>query len=244
MVAAGAVATRAEAKVGMLGAMYGGTTGEGGAHDAAADPALPARDRAGRGPRRRASGRGGQHAARPRLRPGAALGGDPDAGTGEARRRRRRGAAPARAWGRFTRNFVVQGTAAEWALCWLAALRNRLARAATGGPHLVFFLHDEVVVDARPSSRTGGGGGARGRGRGGRLLFGDSRRLPPRRRRRPLLRPGEVASATAPRPLPGARTAAARSGPAAVPGVIHPSDLDHGLRLRVRGAVPMTGAWT
>src|SRR3712207_9100581 len=30
-----------------------------------------------------------------------------------------------RAWGRFTRNFVVQGTGAEWALCWLAALRNR-----------------------------------------------------------------------------------------------------------------------
>jgi DNA polymerase-1 len=54
-----------------------------------------------------------------------------------------------RAWGRFTRNFVVQGTAAEWALCWLADLRNRLWRLdATGGerPHLVFFLHDEVVV--------------------------------------------------------------------------------------------------
>ena len=28
--------------------------------------------------------------------------------------------------GRFTRNFVVQGTAAEWALCWMAALRRRL----------------------------------------------------------------------------------------------------------------------
>ena len=25
----------------------------------------------------------------------------------------------ARAWGRFTRNFVVQGSAAEWALCWM-----------------------------------------------------------------------------------------------------------------------------
>jgi DNA polymerase-1 len=56
-----------------------------------------------------------------------------------------------RAWGRFTRNFVVQGTGAEWALCWLADLRNRLWRLGTGGtvserPHLVFFLHDEVVV--------------------------------------------------------------------------------------------------
>jgi DNA polymerase-1 len=60
-----------------------------------------------------------------------------------------------RAWGRFTRNFVVQGTAAEWALCWLADLRNRLWRLGAGRmgegrleqrPHLVFFLHDEVVV--------------------------------------------------------------------------------------------------
>src|SRR3712207_8124840 len=34
----------------------------------------------------------------------------------------------ARSWGRFTRNFVVQGTGAEWALCWLADLRNRLWR--------------------------------------------------------------------------------------------------------------------
>ncbi|WP_233498787.1 hypothetical protein [Blastococcus sp. TF02A-26] len=55
-----------------------------------------------------------------------------------------------RAWGRFTRNFVVQGTGAEWALCWLADLRNRLWRLGEGRleqrPHLVFFLHDEVVV--------------------------------------------------------------------------------------------------
>ena len=51
-----------------------------------------------------------------------------------------------RAWGRFTRNFVVQGTAAEWASCWLADLRNRLWRLGGSGPlcarpHLVFFLH-------------------------------------------------------------------------------------------------------
>ena len=56
-----------------------------------------------------------------------------------------------RAWGRFTRNFVVQGTGAEWALCWLADLRNRLWRLGGTGtpaerPHLVFFLHDEVLV--------------------------------------------------------------------------------------------------
>ena len=58
-----------------------------------------------------------------------------------------------RAYGRFTRNFVVQGTGAEWALCWIADLRNRLwglggAGSLVDRPHLVFFLHDEVVVHA------------------------------------------------------------------------------------------------
>jgi DNA polymerase-1 len=56
----------------------------------------------------------------------------------------------ARNWGRFTRNFVVQGTAAEWALCWLADLRRRLlALGEVRGrrPALVYFLHDEVIVE-------------------------------------------------------------------------------------------------
>ncbi|WP_405807012.1 bifunctional 3'-5' exonuclease/DNA polymerase [Streptomyces sp. NBC_00210] len=49
----------------------------------------------------------------------------------------------ARARGRFTRNFVVQGSAADWALLLLAALRQ-----ATAGmrAELVFFQHDEVIV--------------------------------------------------------------------------------------------------
>lgn len=51
----------------------------------------------------------------------------------------------ARARGRFTRNFVVQGTAAEWALILLAELRGALHRA--GNPaRLVFFQHDEVLL--------------------------------------------------------------------------------------------------
>jgi DNA polymerase-1 len=57
----------------------------------------------------------------------------------------------ARSRGRFTRNFVVQGSAAEWASCWLAELRRRLrALDAEGSPsgELVFFLHDEVMVHA------------------------------------------------------------------------------------------------
>ena len=50
----------------------------------------------------------------------------------------------ARARGRFTRNFIVQGTAAEWALVVLALLRRSLHERSLG--ELVFFLHDEVLV--------------------------------------------------------------------------------------------------
>ncbi|MFE9649017.1 bifunctional 3'-5' exonuclease/DNA polymerase [Streptomyces sp. NPDC006365] len=48
-----------------------------------------------------------------------------------------------RARGRFARNFVVQGSAADWALLVLAALRRSCADLAA---ELVFFQHDEVIV--------------------------------------------------------------------------------------------------
>lgn len=48
-----------------------------------------------------------------------------------------------RARGRFTRNFVVQGSASEWAVIMLAALRQSLA---TLRAEIVFFQHDEVIV--------------------------------------------------------------------------------------------------
>ncbi|MFD7865692.1 bifunctional 3'-5' exonuclease/DNA polymerase [Streptomyces sp. NPDC059783] len=51
----------------------------------------------------------------------------------------------ARARGRFTRNFVVQGSAADWALLLLAALRRSLTAAGLRA-ELVFFQHDEVIV--------------------------------------------------------------------------------------------------
>jgi DNA polymerase-1 len=63
----------------------------------------------------------------------------------------RRAESIARSRGRFTRNFVVQGSAADWAACWLAELRRRLRTLRTEGQpraELVFFLHDEVMVHA------------------------------------------------------------------------------------------------
>ncbi|MFG2842595.1 bifunctional 3'-5' exonuclease/DNA polymerase [Kitasatospora sp. NPDC048296] len=60
------------------------------------------------------------------------------------------GGRTARARGRFTRNFVIQASAADWALALLAALRRRLGELPVAGPadrpHLVFFQHDEVIV--------------------------------------------------------------------------------------------------
>ncbi|WP_435829429.1 bifunctional 3'-5' exonuclease/DNA polymerase [Nonomuraea muscovyensis] len=52
------------------------------------------------------------------------------------------GGRAARDRGRFTRNFVVQATAAEWALALMAVLRGLLPEPA----RLVFFQHDEVMV--------------------------------------------------------------------------------------------------
>ncbi|MEU9474662.1 bifunctional 3'-5' exonuclease/DNA polymerase [Streptomyces sp. NPDC048191] len=48
-----------------------------------------------------------------------------------------------RARGRFARNFVVQGSAADWALLMLAGLRRACADLEA---ELVFFQHDEVIV--------------------------------------------------------------------------------------------------
>ncbi|MGW0806440.1 bifunctional 3'-5' exonuclease/DNA polymerase [Nonomuraea sp. NPDC002799] len=60
------------------------------------------------------------------------------------------GTRAARDRGRFTRNFVVQGTAAEWALALLAVLRGLLPEPA----RLVFFQHDEVMVHC-PAEQAG-----------------------------------------------------------------------------------------
>ena len=178
VVDAGIVETRKQAKYAMLGAIYGATTGAGamlmpqlaraypravGLVEAAARAgergdvvttwlgrSSPLPDAGWRSERAAASAEG--------------------AGADEVRAARRRG----RDWGRFTRNFVVQGTAAEWALCWMAALRRRL-RSLDGGPHLVMFLHDEVMVHAPAGVAEEVASAVRESAEeAGRLLFGDT----------------------------------------------------------------------
>ncbi|WP_411700005.1 bifunctional 3'-5' exonuclease/DNA polymerase [Conyzicola sp.] len=154
IVASGAVKTRAEAKVAMLGAMYGATAGDGGRLMPALTRAFPkaiamVEDAARTGERGGiVTTRLGRSSPPPgedwrELQEGASVQGASDALQRAAR-------SQSRSWGRFTRNFIVQGTAAEWALCWMAGLRGRLWQLSGGQladrPHLVFFLHDEVIV--------------------------------------------------------------------------------------------------
>jgi DNA polymerase-1 len=139
----------------MLGAMYGGTRGESGRMMPRLTRRYPraiglVEEAARAGERGEVVhtllGRGSPRPTGAWAERAVGLGEPPeDAGPRDEQDRHRR------AWGRFTRNFVVQGTGAEWALCWLADLRNRLWRLGETGrveerPHLVFFLHDEVVV--------------------------------------------------------------------------------------------------
>jgi DNA polymerase-1 len=78
----------------------------------------------------------------------------------------------ARARGRFTRNFVIQATAAEWALALLALLRADLADL---GGRLVFFQHDEVVVHTPVDRAAEVAAAVEEAGeRTRRLLFGDT----------------------------------------------------------------------
>jgi DNA polymerase I-like protein with 3'-5' exonuclease and polymerase domains len=84
----------------------------------------------------------------------------------------------ARARGRFTRNFVVQASAADWALVLVASLRRRLAGMSTpaGRPELVFFQHDEVIVHC-PAALADevAAAAAQAAAEAGRLLFGATR---------------------------------------------------------------------
>jgi len=159
---------RAKAKVALLSAMYGGAGGEAGQLLAVLRRRFPlasgyveAAAQAGQ------EGRVVRSVLGRTCPPPSALwralteeSGDPD------RERDASAGSASRARGRFTRNFVVQASAADWALVLLAGLRAGLARipipdgppaplppvgpmpsaASAWGPHLVFFQHDEVIV--------------------------------------------------------------------------------------------------
>jgi DNA polymerase-1 len=128
---------RATAKVAVLGAMYGQTTGHGAQALRRLDAAYPvamahlaAADRAAqvRHPLRTYGGR--------RLPMGTATG---DEGDGREARSR------AAARGRYGRNAVIQGAAAELFKVWAVTVR---ARAGRFGARIVLCLHDELLVHA------------------------------------------------------------------------------------------------
>jgi DNA polymerase-1 len=145
---------RAKAKVALLGAIYGATTGESGRLMPQLTRTYP-----------RAVGyveqaaRDGEAGGTVTSRLGRSSP-PPSDGWRQSQKsttaeEQRRAEAVARSRGRFTRNFVVQGSAADWAACWLAELRRRLrAMRSAGEPagELVFFLHDEVMVHCPDSS--------------------------------------------------------------------------------------------
>ncbi len=181
MVDSGAVETRPQAKYGMLGAIYGGTTGESGRMKPRIERAFPramqyveAAARAGERGEVVSTWLGRSSP------PGRGDGYDETASDAQLKQLRN----DARGWGRFTRNFVVQGTAAEWALCWMGSLRRRLWELGGGDvgsaplttrPHLVFFLHDELIVHT-PIERAEEVAGAlrESAAEAGRLLFGSA----------------------------------------------------------------------
>ena len=145
---------RAHAKVAMLGAMYGATSGESGRLLGTLRQRYPVAmayvENAAR-----AGERGGVvHSVLGRACPPPSdgwravveIGTQQDATDAERRRADQFG----RDRGRFTRNFVVQGSAADWAAVWLSGLRRDLR--AVAGAELVFFQHDELIVQVPAGS--------------------------------------------------------------------------------------------
>jgi DNA polymerase-1 len=184
IVESGAVATRAEAKVAMLGAMYGATTGESGRLMPKLTRAYPRAialvEQAARAGERGeiVTTRLGRSSPHPNAQWRAAQGEAYGETATDAEQRRAR--SQARSWGRFTRNFVVQGSAAEWALCWMAILRQKLHELngtvwLTDAPHLVLFMHDELVVHCPADAAAGVEQAVRDAAvQAGRLMFGDA----------------------------------------------------------------------
>ncbi len=134
---------RDRAKIAMLSAMYGGTSGEAGPLLALLRNRFPDAvsyvERAAQAGERgeRVRSRLGRTSPAPSEAWRALTGGFTDDEAAETKARQ-----ASRGWGRFTRNFVVQASAADMTAVLLATLRGRLPSPA----HLVFFQHDEVLV--------------------------------------------------------------------------------------------------
>lgn len=145
-----ALADRSHAKIALLAAMYGATTGEGGQLMPHLKKLFP--QAIGFTEKAAEIGlRGGQVTTfLGRTSPA------PSHAWFEAQRDRssaekeRAAATAARSHSRFTRNFVIQGTAAEWAVIWMAQIRRRLRTERRFGhrlqSRLVYFLHDEIMI--------------------------------------------------------------------------------------------------
>ncbi|GAA1704408.1 bifunctional 3'-5' exonuclease/DNA polymerase [Fodinicola feengrottensis] len=139
---------RAKAKLGLLGAMYGQTGG------AAAAPLATLRRRYPQALELlEQAAQAGETGGLVRswlgrtCPPGNAAVAEPsDGGVSEDGPPDRTSVSAARARGRFTRNFVVQATTAEWAGALIADLRTRLT--GIDGAELVFYQHDEVMAHA------------------------------------------------------------------------------------------------
>ena len=146
--------SRSRAKVAMLGAMYGATSGEAGRLLSTLQRRYPRAMQYVEDAARRGEAGAVVHSVLGRACPPPSsswaevveVGSQQDATEPE----RRRAGQFARDRGRFTRNFVIQGSAADWAAVWLSGLRRDLR--AVPGADLVFFQHDELIVQVPDES--------------------------------------------------------------------------------------------
>ena len=183
---AGFGGSRSSAKIALLGAMYGATTGESARLMPQLKKLYPAaiglvEDAARRGERGESVSTWLGRTTPP---PGEAW---DAAQRTQTQEEQRRADSWARSRGRFTRNFVVQGTAAEWAECWLAGIRSRLhelgdteavdqGRNGAGDERTVAHRETRGVPDLRDNPARSGapGNGAPGSGAPGGGAQGSS----------------------------------------------------------------------
>ena len=150
MVDDGAVASRNDAKLGLLGAMYGATSGESGRMVAGLTRRYP--DAFGLVEEAARAGERGQVVrtllGRGSPQPGRGVGRDPDDAAGRSRRARPASGAPTAASPATSscRAPAPSGRCAGSPTCATGCGASAGPAPSIDRPHLVFFLHDEVVV--------------------------------------------------------------------------------------------------